>query len=173
MDQLPSLTEDDTQPSVELPLFEEPPVDETHKLSSPRPDDSTLSCAAVCHFCGKGVDPKSDTTYAEVRSWVSGPKKDSAVLRQYTGLYADGGCISLLRSGLHPLQKTLEETVGQKPVSELVVTPLVTDRSDQWNEGFSDGFDGKGFRIDGEDYVDGYEAGKEQRELLSGSEHQR
>lgn len=168
MDQLPSLTEEDTQPSVELPLFEEPQIDEAHELSSPRTDDSTPSDSTVCHFCRRPVDPKSASTYAEVRSWISGPKKDSAVLRQYTGLYADSECISLLRSGLHPLQKTLEETAQQKPVSELVIAPLATDRSEQWNKGFADGFAGKSAAMNDEEYEEGYFAG-----ILAGSEHRR
>lgn len=160
MEPLPFSTEGDTQPSVQLPLFEEPPRDEADKLSSPRSDNPVLP-ASTCTFCGRTVDPKSDTTYAEVRSWVSGPKKDSAVLRDYTGLYADGDCISLLRSGLHPTQKTLEETANAAPVSETAEYTLVPERSENWHRGYLDGLHDNNLGLsEDEDYNQGFLEGQ-------------
>lgn len=165
MDMLPSLTETDLTPSVQLPLFEEP-SDEAHVLSSAS-EDNTVLPAAQCYFCGRGVDPRSDSTYAEVRSWVSGPKKDSAVLRQYTGLYADSDCISLLRAGMHPSQKTLEETSSADPTSERAEFELAPDRSDNWQKGFRDGVIGTRSDIEEEDYYEGYSEGQAARDKYS------
>ena len=159
MEPLPFSTEGHTQPSEQLPLFEEPPRDEADKLSSPRSDDSTLP-RATCFFCGRHVDPKSDTTYAEVRSWISGPKKDSAVLRQYTGRYADNDCISLLRAGMHPSQKTLEETADATPSAAFAEFELFPTRSPEWEAGFQDGFSGSDPRLNQNDeYSEGYSDG--------------
>lgn len=154
-----------TDPSIQLALFEEP-SDEANKLPSPQADNSASLFTATCSFCGRPVDPKSDTTYAEVRSWVYGAKKDHAVLRQYTGLYADGNCISLLRSGHHPSQRTLDETADDPPVADLLNETLATDRSPEWLEGFADGVAGKSSRVtDSEDYEDGFLEGQEHQDF--------
>lgn len=151
------------EPSVQLALFEEP-SDEAHTLSSPHADDSASLLTTTCTFCGKPVDPRSDTTHAEVRSWVYGAKKDHAVLRQYTGLYADGNCIALLRSGHHPSQKTLNETAEESPVADRLTETLATDRSSEWLEGFTDAIAGKNSRMtDNEDYEDGFIEGQGHR----------
>ena len=155
-------------PSFQLALFEEP-SDEANKLPSPQADDSASLLTATCTFCGRPVDPKSDTTYAEVRSWVYGAKKDHAVLRQYTGLYADSNCISLLRSGHHPSQRTLDETANDPPVADTLNETLATDRSPEWLAGFSAGISGT--RVDhtaileSEDYLDGYTEGEQHRDF--------
>ena len=165
----PSSTKnEDEDPSVQLALFEEP-SDEAHQLSSPQADDSASLLTTTCSFCGKPVDPKSDTTYAEVRSWVYGAKKDHAVLRQYTGSFADSHCISLLRSGHHPSQKTLDETATEAPVADRLTQALATDRSFSWLRGFAEGMAGDDSdptgATDPEDYLDGYADGEQHRDF--------
>lgn len=165
METSPSSTNNEEEPSVQLALFEEP-SDEAHTLPSPHADDSASLLTTTCAFCGKPVDPKSDTTHAEVRSWVYGAKKDHAVLRQYTGLYADSNCISLLRSGHHPSQKTLNETAEESPVADRLTKALATDRSPEWLEGFADGIAGKNsLMTDSEDYEDGFLEGQQHRDF--------
>ncbi len=150
-------------PSVQLALFEEP-SDEAHQLSSPHADDSASLLTATCAFCGRPVDPKSDTTHAEVRSWVYGAKKDHAVLRDYTGRYADSHCISLLRSGHHPSQKTLDETIREPDIADRLTQTLGTDRSAEWLEGFADAIAGKTRAVvDSDDYYDGFTEGEMHR----------
>ena len=152
-------------PTAQLALFEEP-SDEAHKLSSPHTDDSASLLTATCSFCGRPVDPKSDTTYAEVRSWVYGAKKDHAILRQYTGLYADSHCISLLRSGHHPSQKTLDETAEEPAVTNRLDEALATDRSPEWLLGFGHGVSGHSADFpDDADYQDGYLEGDQHRDF--------
>lgn len=155
-------------PSVQLALFEEP-SDEANKLPSPQADDSASLLTATCTFCGRPVDPKSDTTYAEVRSWVYGAKKDHAVLRQYTGLHADSRCISLLRSGHHPSQRTLDETACDPQVADRLTEALATDRSFSWLRGFAEGMAGDDSdstgATDPDDYLDGYAEGEQHRDF--------
>jgi hypothetical protein len=152
-------------PPVQQALFEEQ-NDEAHQLPSPHADNSASLFTITCSFCGKPVDPESDTTYAEVRSWIHGAKKDRAVLRKYTGLYADSHCISLLRSGHHPSQKTLDETAEDSPVADRLNEALATDRHPEWLEGFADGIAGKSSRItDSEEYEDGYLEGEGHRDF--------
>lgn len=150
-------------PSVQLVLFEEP-SDEANKLASPHADDSASLLTATCSFCGRPVDPKSDTTYAEVRSWVYGAKKDHAVLRQYTGLHADSHCISLLRAGHHPSQKTLDESIHEPDFADRLTQTLGTDRSPEWLEGFTDAIAGKTRAVvDSDDYYEGFFEGEGHR----------
>lgn len=90
-------------------------------------------------------------------------------MREYTGVYADSDCINLLRSGLHPSQKTLDETASAEPTSETIGELLIVSRSTHWLEGFSDGLNGRsaGVRANDDDdteYTDGFVAGVECKE---------
>ncbi len=161
MEPSPFSTDEDVTASKQSALFEEP-ANESNVLPSSNADDQAGLLTTTCSFCGRPVDPKHESTYAEIRTWVHGAKKDSSVLRQYTGLYADSGCIAMLRAGHHPMQKTLEETINEDPVSDRVTNSLATDRSPDFLKGFSLGVAGaRHDNLDSEsfDFQDGYEEG--------------
>lgn len=48
---------------------------------------------------------------------------------------------------------------------EMYSRPQPNPFSDEWSEGFTDGFDGVPSRIDSMDYRDGYITGKQEREF--------
>lgn len=161
MEQSPFSTDDeDALASEQLALFEEP-ANESNLSASSDSDDQASLLTATCNFCGRPVDPKHESTYAEVRTWVHGPKKDSSVLRQYTGLYADSGCVALLRAGHHPMQKTLDETNAEPAISDRITHTLATDRSPEWLRGFTAGNSGAGHDSAEKDpdFLEGFEEG--------------
>lgn len=167
MEMSPFSTTEDVDASEQTALFEET-ANESDKVRSPGENDQAILLTTTCHFCGRPVDPKHESTYAEVRTWVHGAKKDSSVLRSYTGLYADSGCIAMLRAGHHPMQKTLEETLAEPAVSDRRFEALATDRSFEWLRGFTDGLSGS--QTDDlisqlDDYKEGYIEGEAHRDF--------
>src|SRR3954469_3062673 len=93
----------DSGPTEEVPLFESPATggQDAKDLSRESGGDVTVG-QHYCSICLRRVSMDDPTTYLEVRAWVRGAKKDSAVLRQYTGLVACGDCIAKLRAGVSP-----------------------------------------------------------------------
>ena len=61
----------------------------------------------VCPFCHASVDKHDPTTWHLVRGWVTGTKKDSMTMREYTGLYAHNACIKKVKTGQAPDQPSL------------------------------------------------------------------
>jgi hypothetical protein len=58
------------------------------------------SSGVLCYFgCGKMVRNGDDTAYTEVSSWVHGPKRDGATLREETGRRAHAECIEKAKAG--------------------------------------------------------------------------
>lgn len=55
--------------------------------------------SGVCRFCDKRLEVDDPTIYREVKSWVTGPKLDSPVLREQTGGLACRACIKKLVAG--------------------------------------------------------------------------
>jgi hypothetical protein len=87
------------------------------------------------------------TTYLEVRAWVRGAKKDSAVLRQYTGRIACGDCIAKLRAGISPHAQDFEAALDA-PAFPAPVNPngaIFTDVSRDYRTGHDDGYAGRPF----------------------------
>jgi hypothetical protein len=56
-------------------------------------DDFIAPQTTTCMFCFAPVDLESDYTYYEVTTFVRGPRRDSAVLRAYSGRYSCRYCI--------------------------------------------------------------------------------
>lgn len=167
MEPSPFLTTEADTESEQTALFEEP-ANESDKIRPLEQDDQASLLTTTCHFCGRPVDPKHESTYAEVRTWVHGAKKDSSVLRSYTGLYADSGCIAMLRAGHHPMQKTLEETLAEPAQSDRRFEALATDRSFEWLRGFADGLSGSpsdDLIAEMDDYKEGFLEGEAHRDF--------
>ena len=75
------------------------------------PEGSAPSREGECAFCTRAItaaeldDP--DATYREVRSWVTGPKSQSPVLREQTGYIAHVSCVMNQVAGQAADQETL------------------------------------------------------------------
>lgn len=159
--------EDTYQPAL---FSEEVASDKENITSQVASDSPALDSGSSCTYCGRRVDTDDDATHKEVRTWVSGPKKDSAVLRTYTGRYACGDCVSKLRAGIAPDQPELEALLDTTPTTSNV-GEILTDRSLAYNSGYSDGLEGRpgdAARLhligsDVYDYTEGFEVGKELR----------
>jgi hypothetical protein len=130
------------QQILEQPSLFEDMSYETNSKKQNRPNDkvSVPNEASVCTFCGGSVDPDDESTYYEVRTWVHGVKKDSSVLRTYTGLYACSSCITKLRGGVAPTQKDLAEILAEPAVSERATPRFETESSPTHGLGFKAGY---------------------------------
>jgi ribosome modulation factor len=113
------------------------------------------------------------TTYLEVRAWVRGAKKDSAVLRQYTGDIACGDCIAKLRSGVSPHAQDFE-TALDAPAAPAPVQhdgAIFTDTSTAYRTGFADGYAGrpsepeKYILVSREEYRNGWVDGRNEADM--------
>lgn len=62
---------------------------------------------AQCAMCPNQLNADDPDVYEEVTSWVGGPKKDGAVLRQHTGNFAHGDCVRKKQEGQAPGQEPL------------------------------------------------------------------
>lgn len=121
-------------------LFE-PPADGAsgaENLPSKDPSDVTES-QRHCTFCRRRISLDDPTTHSEVTAWVRGPKKDSSVLREYTGRNACGDCITKLRAGISPDAKDFETLLSEEPEKSSVEVHIFTDRSPGYIKGYGDG----------------------------------
>ncbi len=57
---------------------------------------------ADCVACDLPVDLDADDTHYETTVWVKGPKRDGAVLREYTGRFMHGECVIMITNGVAP-----------------------------------------------------------------------
>lgn len=111
-------------PTVQTRLFDTPApsgaTDETNaQASNPVNDQDAVSCK--CFFCGARVSRNDKSAYHEATSWVKGEgKKDSAVLRKYTGNVGCSDCINKIRNGMDAGQPELLETLEQDAKSDVV-----------------------------------------------------
>lgn len=144
-----------------VPLFESPTNEATNEkdVSSEDPGDATES-PNHCSFCGRRVSLDDPTTYSEVLSWIRGPRKDSSVLRKYTGSHACGDCIAKLRSGLSPKEVDFE-TALDAPAESAPAGDIFTDRSASYATGYADGYAGQDaepmkYEVDAKEYRDGW-----------------
>lgn len=162
-------------------LFDDDPV-ETHPaqtelfavehVSDEEKDDEAAAVAVgqTCKYCSTPVDVSDEATYSEVLSWVHGKKKDSSVLRRYTGSYSCGDCINLLRTGVDPRQPNALQLLEEPSVSLKVGDKILfTDQSADYAAGYTWGLQPvteNEIDIDQEDsdWKEGYLAGKAQRE---------
>lgn len=112
-------------------------VDDATDRTSVEPDAGSLADGSnsSCFFCHKRLDPGAESTCLEIRSWVRGPKKDSAVLRTYTGKGAHDTCVNKLRAGIDPNHRELLESVDDPDSSEESAETIPTDRSDGYRAG--------------------------------------
>lgn len=154
-------------------LFDLPGV--THVIDE-NSNDTPPSSGNSCAYCGKYVDPSDESTYSQITSWVSGKKKDSAILRTYTGRYACKYCIELQRAGLGPDQAEvfglLDEPVVSRADDDV---DLFTDETKDYKAGYAAGLVGENvisFEFVSDDFRRGYVAGKEKREGNSWAEGQ-
>jgi hypothetical protein len=75
--------------------------------------DGAVSVTRVCEFCHQPVDPDARTTYTRVTGWerkaqgVSRRNGSDIVLREREAVYACGGCVTLLRTGVPVTQGSL------------------------------------------------------------------
>lgn len=61
-----------------------------------------------CKLCDKEItEEQRPDAYEEITAWVSGPKKDGAVLRTHTGNNAHAECIQAEMAGVTPGQASL------------------------------------------------------------------
>lgn len=162
IEELAAKSSDD--PGEAQQLFEVGTDEEENLEASNSEDDSEVNTSNSCDFCGQYADPKDPSTFSEVRTWVGGSKKDSAVLRVYTGRSAHRDCIELERRGIGANQQNLDELLNETPQRADVPDDIFTDKSIEWRTGFRHGREGSA--IDppvGEsqraDYEDGYHAG--------------
>lgn len=86
-----------------------------------------VELSSECAFCRRYVDAQDESTYFETVSWVHGKKKDSSVLRKYTGRKACSDCIALLRSGIDPRNEDLLGSLDAPATSDSVDNPIPTD----------------------------------------------
>lgn len=161
----------DSGKTEEVPLFESPATggQDEKELQGKDPTDAGGS-QRNCTFCGRRVSLDDPTTYSQITSWVRGPKKDSPVLREYTGLLSCGDCIAKLRAGVSPTSSDFEEALDAPSEPADVPDTIFTDQSYQYRKGFSDGYtnlapDSSGLASKIDDYQDGWSAGQSQREL--------
>lgn len=133
-------------------------------------DDSPPAVAVgpTCAFCSTPVDASEESTHSEVLSWIRGKKKDSSVLRSYTGRYACSPCIKVLRSGIDPREPNAFQLLEEASVSVAVGDKvLFTDQSPIYTAGFSAGLNGNPDNRDPNsmhpDWKEGFLVGQEQR----------
>lgn len=129
------------------------------------------SHSSGCYFCGASAEADDPTSYEEVTSWVRGKKKDSSVLRVYTGRRACKECIDKLRVGIAPDQVGVVEALDAAGAFRTGEYDLITDRSAAYLNGFSAGRNGEAFiekyhllSDEYRDYREGYDEGQSQRE---------
>jgi hypothetical protein len=140
--------------------------DKPEKYESDKPQSGG---ASTCTYCGRGVNPDDESTFKEIRSWVYGVKKDSAVLRTYTGRQACSDCISNLRSGIAPDQPNLNALLDATP-EKRTTESIYTDRSPAYIAGFAAGIAGKvkntrsTTNLAKKEYMEGFEDGRAKRE---------
>lgn len=161
-------TKSSDDPGEAQQLFEVGTNEEESAEESNTENDSEVNASNSCEFCGQYANPKDPSTFSEVRTWVGGPKKDSAVLRVHTGRLAHRDCIELERRGIGANQQNLDELLDEAPQRADVPDDIFTDKSIEWRTGFRHGREG--YPIDppvGEqqlaDYEDGYRAGVDSR----------
>lgn len=166
IEELAAKSSDD--PGEAQQLFEVGTNEEANLEESNPEDDSEVNASNSCEFCGQYANPKDPSTFSEVRTWVGGPKKDSAVLRVHTGRLAHRNCIELERRGIGANQQNLDELLDEAPQRADVPDDIFTDKPIEWRTGFRHGREGS--PIDppvGEsqlaDYEDGYRAGIDSR----------
>jgi hypothetical protein len=167
-----SLDSTNTTIDVEqIQLFDKGVLDGSTNLASQDGTGDAERSGIRCSFCGTKVDPKDKSTYAEIRSYVHGEKKDSAVLRNYTGRYAHEACVNNLKSGIAPDQPNLNSAMDSS-IEQPEDQDLPTDQSESYIKGYKDGFEDTynndpalsgNQRIDPEEYETGYIAGETAR----------
>lgn len=135
----------DSEKIKEVPLFESPATggQDEKELQSEDPTDAGGS-QRHCSFCSRRVSVDDPTAYSQITSWVRGPKKDSPVLREYTGLVACGNCIAKLRAGVSPTSPDFEEALDApaEPVRADYDGSIFTDQSESYLNGHSIGYSG-------------------------------
>jgi hypothetical protein len=136
----------DSGPTEEVPLFESPATGGQDEKDLSRESGGNVTVGQHhCSICFRRVSMDDPTTYLEVRAWVRGAKKDSAVLRQYTGLVACGDCIAKLRAGVSPHAQDFEAALDA-PAFPALVDPnaaIFTDVSPDYRTGHDDGYAGR------------------------------
>jgi hypothetical protein len=146
--------------------------DKSEKSESDKPQSGG---ASTCTHCGRGINPDDESTFKEIRSWVYGAKKDSAVLRTYTGRQACSDCISNLRSGIAPDQPNLNALLDATP-EERTTESIYTDRSPAYIAGFAAGIAGKvkntrsTTNLAKKEYMEGFEDGRSKRDDVKNPE---
>lgn len=135
----------DSEKIKEVPMFESPATggQDEKELQGKDPTDAGGS-QRHCSFCSGRISVDDPTTYSQITSWVRGPKKDSPVLREYTGLVACGNCIAKLRAGVSPTSSDFEEALDApaEPVHADYDGSIFTDQSEFYLRGHSVGYSG-------------------------------
>jgi hypothetical protein len=154
---------DSDQNQNQTELFNVEPLAEV-----PNEKEEEVPVGASCEFCKTRLDLSDEKTHHEVISWVYGKKRDSAVLRQYTGKVACEPCIRVLKTGVDPRERTALELVDDASVSMTIGdNTLFTDRSPVYAHGFTAGLAGNPDGLDPEmmdpNWKEGFVAGQEQR----------
>lgn len=158
-----------------VPLFESPGIEAgiAKDVSSQSGGDAPVG-QHYCSICLRRVSLDDPTTHSEIRAWVRGTKKDSAVLRQYTGNLACGDCIARIRAGVGantPDFETALDSIAPAPQDNRGA--IFTDMSAAYRTGYDDGLHGRPSECfayvldeDGEDeYRTGWSDGLAQREI--------
>lgn len=116
-----------------------------------------------CEFCGSILDEDKNPAdiYYNITAWVRGPKKDGAVLRDYTGQTACVICIRAFQAGQPAGSPTLfDEQVAPINTVEPEITEYVNS-STEYDAGFEAGFRGDELVTEKSRlYMSGYDAGR-------------
>lgn len=160
----------DSEKTEAVPLFESPANEATDEKNVPSKDSGDAAESSNhCSFCGRRVSLDDPTTHSEVISWIRGPRKDSSVLRKYTGSHACGDCISRIRSGLSPKEVDFETALAsEREVPHPSDESIFTDRSYDWSQGYRFARAGNPTSPvleENAEFMEGFQSGSADREL--------